>query len=220
MTTDSELQARIDIVAFGRSLFDRGLASGSTGNISVRLPDGTVLITPTRASLGRLAASDIARVPEPDEQPAGSQPSKELFLHQAIYAARPQSRAVVHLHSTASAAISCLEGLNLADSLPPLTPYFVMKIGRLPVIPYHRPGAPELAEQIIDIARTHPAVLLANHGPIVAGNTLAEAVDRVEELEETAKLYLLLRDQRTRVLSVEEIAELKDVFGDALARKN
>lgn len=211
---DSIDEVKAAIVTHGKSLFDRGLASGSSGNISVRLGDGTLCITPTRSSLGRLSARDISVIAPDGSAEAGLPPSKELMLHQAIYAARSDARAVVHLHATASAAISCLDDVDPADCLPPITPYFVMKIGSLPLISYARPGAPELGERIASLAAHHPALLLANHGPIVSAPSLSEAVDRAEELEETAKLFLLLRGMRARTLSDEQVAELKQVFGD------
>jgi ribulose-5-phosphate 4-epimerase/fuculose-1-phosphate aldolase len=206
---------REEIARCGRSLFDRGLASGSSGNISVRLDDGRLLLTPTNVSLGRLDPGRLALLDAVGRQLDGDPPSKEAFLHQAIYRARPSAQAIVHLHSSYSAAVSCMSDREAADCLPPLTAYFVMKIGRLPLIPYHRPGDPALTPRIAELAPEHPALLLANHGPIVAGATLAEAMNRTEELEETAKLFLLLRDAPIRPLTPEQIAELERVFGPA-----
>jgi len=187
---------REQICAFGRSLFERGLTAGSSGNISARLDDGW-LLTPTNSSLGSL---DPARL------------SKEAFLHRAVYLERTGAGGIVHLHSTHAAAVSCMTGLDPASCIPPLTPYYVMKIGRLPLVPYHRPGDPRLGDVIRGLAGRHSAVLLANHGPVVSGATLEAAVYAVEELEETAKLFLLLRGHEPRVLTREQIDELKVAF--------
>lgn len=188
--------------------------AGSSGNISVRLADGW-LITPTNASLGRLAPERVSKLDHDGRHLGGDHPSKEAFLHRAMYAERPDSRAIVHLHSTYSAAVSCMDGLDCENCIPPLTAYYVMKIGRLPLLPYFRPGDPRLGDAIRVHACRHCAVLLANHGPIVAGTDLEGAVNAMEELEEAAKLFLLLRNVPTRPLNVENIAELDRVFGPA-----
>lgn len=206
-------KAREAIVASGRSLFDRGLASGSSGNISVLLGDGTMLVTPTDIGLGQLTPERIALIGAGGERIDGDAPSKEAFLHRAIYAARPAARAIVHLHSSYSAAVSCMDGLSADACLPPLTAYFAMKVGRLPLIEYHRPGDPHLVPRIQELAPRHRALLLANHGPIVAGTSLPDALNAIEELEETAKLFLFLRGSATRPLDAEQIAELEAVFG-------
>jgi 3-dehydro-4-phosphotetronate decarboxylase len=205
----------VQIVHAGRSLFQRGLSAGSSGNISVRLPDGSLLLTPTNVSLGELSAERLSRVDASGVHIAGDPPTKEAFLHRAIYDARPSAGAIVHLHATHSAAVSCMGGLDPHDCLPPLTAYHVMKVGRLPLIPYHRPGDPALAPRISELAEDHCALLLANHGPIVAGRTLTQAMNVIEELEETAKLFLLLRGLPTQPLTPDKIAELERVFGSA-----
>lgn len=206
-----ESRQREAIVDFGRSLFERGLTAGSSGNLSVSLGDDW-LLTPTNASLGRLDPARLSKLDRDGRHVSGAVPSKEAFLHHAVYQARPSAAAIVHLHSTHSAAVSCMCGLNHDDCIPSLTPYFVMKIGRLPLVPYHRPGDPALATAIGALAARHAAVLLANHGPVVSGTSLEAAVNAAEELEETAKLFLLLRDVPTRALDVAQIAELKTVF--------
>jgi ribulose-5-phosphate 4-epimerase/fuculose-1-phosphate aldolase len=206
-----EARLREQIVEFGRSLFDRGLTAGSSGNLSVRLEDGW-LLTPTNASLGRLDPARLARLDWKGNLLSGDPPSKEAFLHRAMYEERRGAGAIVHLHSTHSAAVSCMDGLDPADCLPPLTAYYVMKIGRLPLIPYYRPGDPALGEAIRGLAGKHSAVLLANHGPVVSGKTLEAAVYAIEELEETAKLFLLLRNVPVRPLNHGQIEELKSVF--------
>jgi ribulose-5-phosphate 4-epimerase/fuculose-1-phosphate aldolase len=210
-TRREENRLRETIVTFGRSLFDRGLTAGSSGNISVRLNEGW-LLTPTNACLGRLDPGQLSKLDWQGNLLSGDPPSKEAFLHRALYEERGGAGAIVHLHSTHSAAVSCMHGLDPADCMPPLTAYFVMKIGRLPLIPYDRPGDPALGDAIRGLAGQHSAVLLANHGPVVSGTTLEAAVYATEELEETAKLFLLLRNTPTRPLNEQQIDELKAVF--------
>ncbi|MEV4114528.1 3-oxo-tetronate 4-phosphate decarboxylase [Nonomuraea sp. NPDC049695] len=191
--TDLTLQ----IADLGASLFQRRLTHGRTGNISARAGDG-FLITPTGGSLGDVSPGGLSLVSLVGEHLEGPRPSKEAFLHAALYRARPDAGAVVHLHSTHAVAVSCLDGLNPDDVLPPLTAYYVMRVGRLPLLPYHAPGDPALGPIAERAARTAHALLLANHGPVVAGPDLASAADAVEELEETARLWLLLRDRPIR----------------------
>ena len=210
-TRHDEHRLREEIVRYGRSLFDRGLTAGSSGNISVRLDDGW-LLTPTNSCLGDLDPARLAKLDWQGRHLSGDSPSKEAFLHRAMYEERNGSGAIVHLHATHSAAVSCIAGLDSANCLPPLTAYYVMKIGRLPLVPYHRPGDPVLAEMVRGLAGKHPAVLLANHGPVVSGTTLEAAVYATEELEESAKLYLLLRGVPISALTAQQIDELKVVF--------
>ena len=146
---------------------------------------------------------------------SGAKPSKEYFLHLAMYQKRQQSGAIVHLHSSYAAAISCLDGLNPESCIPAITPYFVMRVGQLRLIPYFRPGDKALAGQIAKFAAQHAALLLANHGPVVSGNDLDSAMYAIEELEETSKLMLLLHGQKIRTLDKSEIQELKETFGEA-----
>ncbi len=207
----NEHRLREEIVTFGRSLFARGLSAGSSGNISARLDDGW-LLTPTNACLGTLDPARLSRLDDSGRLLSGDPPSKEAFLHRAMYEERAGARAIVHLHATHSAAVSCMHGLDHDDCLPPLTAYFVMKIGRLPLVPYYRPGDPALADAIRGCARRHCAVLLANHGPVVSGTSLEAAVYATEELEETAKLFLLLRNTPVRALDAAQIDELRRVF--------
>lgn len=207
----NENKLREEICELGRSLFERGLTAGSSGNISARLEDGW-LLTPTNACLGRLDPARLSKLDWKGGLISGDPGSKEAFLHRAMYEERAGAGAIVHLHSTYSAAVSCLSGLDHENCIPALTAYFVMKIGRLPLIPYHRPGDPQLGKAIRGLAGRHSAVLLANHGPVVAGTTLEAAIYAMEELEETAKLFLLLRAHNPRVLSEEQIAELKEAF--------
>ncbi|AVH94315.1 aldolase [Streptomyces sp. WAC00288] len=203
-----EQAARELIVRTARSLFTRGLTHGSTGNLSVRLADGTLLLTPTGSSLGDLTETDLSRTDVHGRHLDGPRPTKEAFLHAAFYRARPAAHAVVHLHSTHAAAVSCLAVPDTGDVLPPLTAYYAMRVGRLPLLPYHAPGDKALGPLAEHTARTHHAVLLANHGPVVAGTSLEQAADAIEELEETAKLHLLLQGHTTRPLTPEQAAAL------------
>jgi 3-dehydro-4-phosphotetronate decarboxylase len=203
-----ESALREDICALGRSIFERGLTHGSTGNISARCDDGW-LLTPTGSNLGRLDPGRLSKLDWNGKLISGDPPSKENFLHLAMYQEREKSRAVIHLHSTHSVAVSVIEGLDANDLLPPLTAYYVMRIGTLPLVPYYAPGDMGLAEAVRGYAGKHHAMLLANHGPVVAGSSLAAAADAVEELEATAKLYLLLQGQRVRPLTAEQVADLR-----------
>jgi len=207
----SEVRLREEICALGRSIFARGLTGGSTGNLSVRLEDG-YLMTPTGAGLGDLDPATLARLDRAGGHLSGEPATKEAFLHIAMYEERPGARAVVHLHSTHAVAVSCLADLDPEDALPPLTAYYVMRVGTLPLLPYYRPGDRRLAEAVRARAGAHPSLLLANHGPVVAGPSLRAAADAVEELETTARLYLLLRGERTRLLTSEQVAEIRTFF--------
>ncbi|MFW7340368.1 3-oxo-tetronate 4-phosphate decarboxylase [Pollutimonas sp. H1-120] len=207
----SESRLREEICRFGASLHQRGLTAGSSGNISVRTDDGW-LLTPTNSSLGALDPAHLSKLDWNGQLLSGKPPSKEAFLHRAMYEERAGAGAIVHLHATHSAAVSCMSGLNQCDCIPALTPYFVMKIGKLPLVPYHRPGDPNLGDAIRGLAAKHSSVLLANHGPVVSGTNLESAVYAMEELEETAKLFLLLQGHNPRVLTPEQIEELKTVF--------
>ena len=207
----NEASLRDWMVRHGESLHARGYAPGSSGNISARLDDG-ILITPTNSCLGRLDPERIAKVAADGRVIGGDPPSKEAFLHLAMYAERPGAKAIVHLHSTHCVAVSCLCHDNADDVLPPITAYYVMKIGKLPLIPYFAPGDRALAEAVRAKAAKHHAVLLANHGPVVAGKSLDDAVYAIEELEETAKLFLLLHGRSTRFLDGAQIADLERRF--------
>jgi len=198
---------REQVVALGASMFARRLTFGRTGNISVREGE-RILVTPTGASLGAL--EDLSVIGADGRHVGGPKPSKEAFLHAAVYRARPSAGAVVHLHSTHSVAVSCLDGLPQDDVLPPLTAYYVMRVGTLPLLPYYAPGDPALEPLAEESARRHSAFLLANHGPVVAGSDLAAAADAVEELEETARLFLLLQGHRTRPLTHDQVADLHE----------
>ena len=209
----SETGIREDICRFGRSLFERGLTPGSSGNISVRLDDGGYLVTPTNASLGFLDPAKLSRLDAAGRLVSGDAPTKEVPLHSALYQTRGAARAVVHLHSTHSVALSMLPDIDPRAVLPPMTAYYLMRCGATALVPYYRPGDPAVADAIKGLAGKYSSVLLANHGPVVAGDTLEAAVFATEELEETAKLYLLLRGLNPRFLSPEQIADLVKSFG-------
>jgi ribulose-5-phosphate 4-epimerase/fuculose-1-phosphate aldolase len=204
----NESKLREEICRLGASLFTRGLTFGSAGNISARLEDGW-LMTPTNVSLGRLDPARLAKLDANGKLVSGEPPTKETFLHRAMYSERPQASAVVHLHSTYSVAVSALADVDAANVLPPITAYYVMRVGRLPLVAYYPPGDPALADAVRRLAGKHHAVLLANHGPVVAGSTLDAAANAIEELEETAKLFLLLRGSKVRLLTDEQVAALK-----------
>jgi 3-dehydro-4-phosphotetronate decarboxylase len=205
----TEAKIREAICTVGASIFERGLTAGSSGNISARVEDGW-LMTPTNASLGRLDPARLSKLDANGGLVSGDPPTKESFLHRVMYEERRQTGAVVHLHSTHSVAVSCLSEIDPGDVLPPITAYYVMRVGRLPLIPYFKPGDLALAEAVRGFAGKHHAVLLANHGPVVAGSSLEAAVNATEELEETAKLYLLLRGANTRYLTRAQVEELRE----------
>jgi ribulose-5-phosphate 4-epimerase/fuculose-1-phosphate aldolase len=207
----NENQLREQIAELGKSLYDRGLAHGSAGNISVKLSDG-YLLTPTNSCLGRLDPTKISRLDGNGRLLSGDAPSKEAFLHLGMYHERATSAAVVHLHSVHAVALSCLDGLNADDVFPPITAYAVMQVGRLALAPYFAPGDMALADAVRKLAGKHHAILLANHGPVVAGTSLTAAVNAVEELEQTARLLLLLKGHSTRLLTPDQVADLNRRF--------
>lgn len=210
----SEGALRIQLAELAKSLFDRGYSVGTAGNISVRLPDG-YLMTPTNSSLGRLDPARISRLDAEWRHIGGDKPSKEVFLHRAVLTARLEAGAVVHLHSTYATAISCIAPEGGDAEIPPLTPYFVMRIGRrLPCVPYYRPGDAAMEGDVHQAALAAKALLLANHGPVVSGASLVEAVNAAEELEEAARLALLLRDvPGVRSLTAAQVDDLLNTFG-------
>jgi 3-dehydro-4-phosphotetronate decarboxylase len=208
----SEVQLREDMCRLGRSLFERGLTPGSSGNISTRLEDGGWLVSPTNACLGFLEPDRISRLDANGQHLSGDKPTKEIPLHAAIYETRPSARAVVHLHSTHSTAVSMLPDVDPADVLPPLTPYQLMRCGNVALVPYHRPGDPAVATAIRALDGRYASVLLANHGPVVAADSLEAAVFASEELEESAKLFLLLYGKNPRCLSRDQVADLAAIF--------
>jgi ribulose-5-phosphate 4-epimerase/fuculose-1-phosphate aldolase len=207
----SEAALRDALTRHGKSLYDRGYAHGSSGNLSVRAGDG-FLITPTGSSLGRLDPARISRLDPEGKLMSGDPPSKEAFLHLEMYRERPSAHAIVHLHCTCAVAVSCLVHDDPRNVFAPLTAYHVMRVGTVPLIPYYRPGDTALAQAVRALASRHRAVLLANHGPVVAGASLDAAVDSAEELEQTARLTLLLAGREVSVLTAAQVAEIEAIF--------
>lgn len=207
--TEDENGLRRQMAELGASLFSRGYATGGAGNISARLGDGRILLTPTNSCLGRLEPDNISLLDANGMHVSGAKPSKECTLHLLVYQARPDCGAVVHLHSTYLTALSCLEGLDADDAIRAFTPYYVMRVGKLPVIPYFKPADTRIGVEVAKRLGQGVAVLMANHGVTVIGSNLVEAINNAEELEETAKLWFLLRGHAVRYLSAGGIAELK-----------
>lgn len=188
---ESDLREQICVLA--KSLFDRGLTHGSTGNISARTEDGGLLVSPTGTSFGRLDPGTLSRFDAKGVHVAGDNPTKEMPLHSAFYDTRSTAGAVVHLHSCHSVALSMLPDADADNFLPPLTPYGIMKLGKVKLLPFFLPGDPAMGNAVRGLAGKRSAVMLANHGPVVAGKDIEAACNAVEELEETARLALLLR---------------------------
>jgi ribulose-5-phosphate 4-epimerase/fuculose-1-phosphate aldolase len=209
---DPVLKGLRQLCDVANSLYERGYAHGSTGNISVRLGD-EVWITPTGESLRGLAPERLARLDLAGNLLNENRPSKEHPFHTAVYRQRPEARAVVHLHSVYSVALSCLADFETEADVPTLTPYFFMRVAPLAVLPYFRPGSHGLASAIEEVAGAHHSILLRNHGLICAGASIPEAADRAEELEHTARLFFILRGERMRTLSPADVQELRDAFG-------
>jgi ribulose-5-phosphate 4-epimerase/fuculose-1-phosphate aldolase len=209
MTEDAVLETLCEVAD---SFYQRGYAFGSTGNISVRAGD-RVWITPTGKSLKGLKPGQLACVNLGGESLNENRPSKEFPFHLAVYTRREDVGAVVHLHTLHAVALSCLDDFDPENPLPPLTPYYFMRVAPLAVLPYFRPGSAGLAEAVGHAAPRHNCMLLRNHGVVCAGPTLSEAVDRTEELEQTARLHFILRGARVRLLTNEQVEELKKTFG-------
>lgn len=203
-----EQTARDEMCRWGESLFARRYTAGSSGNFSARLPDG-FLVTPTNSCLGFLEPTKLSKLDFDGALLSGDPPTKEVPLHMAFYAARPETRGVVHLHSTFATALSCLSDIDPENTIPPITPYIVMRVGRVPLVPYARPGSAEAKPLILAKAAQHAAMLLANHGPVVSAGSFRDAVFAAEELEETAKLVMLTRGMPVRRLEDAAVAELQ-----------
>ncbi len=208
--TDAALRCRM--VQWGSLLFARGLTGGSSGNLSVRSDNG-FLVTPTNSCLGLLDPDRLSGLDADWVHRSGDKPTKELPLHRAFYEGWPECQAVVHLHSTFATAVSCLMDTDPEDAIPPITPYTVMRIGKVPVLPYTPPGSADVAPLVRARAASHAAMLLANHGPVVAGLSLDGAIFTMEELEETAKLVILTQGLKVRHLDHSQIAVLGQTFG-------
>src|SRR6056300_212203 len=203
------MDLREQLCEFGRSLYNRGLTHGSTGNLSARLPDGNLLVTPTGCSLGHITPENLSVVTPRGELVSGHQPTKEAPLHQALYSTRgDKAGAVVHLHSCYATALSLLPTDNESDWLPHLTPYGIMQLGQVRLLPYFMPGSPEIGSAIKGLAGKHSAIMLANHGPVVSAKTLEAAVYASEELEAASKLAYLTRALEPNALTAEQVNDL------------
>ncbi|WP_052880476.1 aldolase [Vibrio coralliirubri] len=207
----NEQEQRIQLVELAKSMFERGYATGGAGNISVKLDDTRVLATPTGSSFGRLDPERLSVVDMDGQHIAGDKPSKEVSFHLQIYKNRTSASAIVHLHSTYLTALSCLKGLDKSNAIKAFTPYYVMRVGKLPVVDYYNPGDPQIGVELAALASQHRAYLLANHGPVVTGTDLVDAVDNAEELEETARLALLLEGK--------DVSYLSEINVDILSKK-
>lgn len=208
----TEAKLREDICRFAKSIFDRGLTGGASGNISVRTEDGGLIVTPTGSSFGALDPARLSRFDATGRHIGGDKPTKEMPLHSAFYDTRSTAGAVVHLHSTHSVALSMLPDTDPDNVLPPLTAYSIMRLGKVKLLPYFRPGDPAMGDAVRGLAGKRSAVLLANHGPVVAAKDLEAAVYATEELEETAKLALLTRGLGPIGLNAGQIADVVDHF--------
>lgn len=206
------VKLREDICVLAKSMFDRGLTCGSSGNISARLPDGTVLVTPTGSAMGFLDPAQISHLDTDFRLISGDPPTKETPLHSAFYETRTGTGAVVHLHSTHSVALSMLPDTDADNVLPPLTPYTIMRVGKVKLLPFFLPGDPAMGDAVRGLAGKRSAVLLANHGPVVAGKDLWAAAFAMEELEETAKLAMLTRGLDPIHLSQSHIQQIVKKF--------
>ena len=207
----NEGHLRQGICDLGASIHSRGLTHGATGNISARLDDGW-LMTPTGSNLGDLDPDRLSRLDGNGVHTGGYAPTKKSFLHLSVYGQRANSGTIVHLHSTHSVPVSVLADLDPRDVLPPITAYYVMRVGKLPLVPFYAPGDAKLAQAVGETAQNHHAMLLANHGPVVAGTSPSTALDAMEELEETARLFLLLQGSGTRYHTEEQVDELRAAF--------
>ena len=210
MDNDNRLREQICLLA--KSMFDRGLTGGSTGNISARTEDGGLLVSPTGTSFGRLDPARLALIDKSGRHMEGDAPTKEMPLHSAFYDTRSSAGAVVHLHSCHSVALSMLPDVDPDNFLPPLTPYAVMKLGKVKLLPFFLPGDPEMGEAVRGLAGKRSAVMLANHGPVVAGKDVEAACNAVEELEDTARLALLTRGMNPRMLTPDQVGRLVTEF--------
>ena len=208
--TESQLREQMCLLA--KSLFDRGLTHGNTGNISARTEDGGLLVSPTGTSFGRLDPARLSRFDSTGVLIGGDKPTKEMPLHTAFYETRSTAGAVVHLHSCHTVAWSMMPDANADDFLPPLTPYGIMKLGRVKLLPFFLPGDPAMGDAVRGLAGKRSAVMLANHGPVVAGSDVEAACNAVEEMEETARLAMLMRGIDARMLSDAQVRDVVTKF--------
>lgn len=208
--TETHLREQICLLA--ASLFDRGLTHGSTGNISARTDDGGLLVSPTGTSFGRLDPGRLSRFNAQGTLISGDKPTKEMPLHTAFYDTRSTAGAVVHLHSCHSVAWSMMPNADEDDFLPRLTPYAIMKLGRVKLLPFFLPGDPAMGDAVRGLAGKRSAVMLANHGPVVAGKDIEAACNAVEELEESARLAMMMRGLQARGLTDDQVQAVVSKF--------
>ena len=210
MTPESQLREQICLLA--KSMFDRGLTGGSTGNISARTEDGGLLVSPTGPSFGRLDPGRLSRFDATGSHIDGDKPTKEMPLHSAFYDTRSSAGAVVHLHSCHSVALSMMPDVDPDNFLPPLTPYGIMKLGKVKLLPFYLPGDPAMGDAVRGLAGKRTAVMLANHGPVVAGRGIEAACNAIEELEDTARLAMMTRGMQPRGLTEDQVQALVTKF--------
>ena len=210
MSSESKLREQICLLA--KAMFDRGLTGGSTGNISARTEDGGLLVSPTGSSFGRLDPAELSRFDAAGRHIAGLKPTKEMPLHSAFYETRKSAGAVVHLHSCHSVAWSMMPEIDPDNVLPPLTPYAIMKLGKVQLLPFFMPGDAAMGEALRSLGGKRSAVLLANHGPVVAGKDVEAACNAIEELEETAKLAIMMRGFDARALTPAQVRDVVRKF--------
>lgn len=210
MSSESKLREQICLLA--KSMFDRGLTGGSTGNISARTEDGGLLVSPTGSSFGRLDPAELSRFDAAGQHIGGLKPTKEMPLHSAFYETRKSAGAVVHLHSCHSVAWSMMPEIDPNNVLPPLTPYAIMKLGKVQLLPFFMPGDAAMGEALRSLGGKRSAVLLANHGPVVAGKDVEAACNAIEELEETAKLAIMMRGFDARALTPAQVRDVVRKF--------
>jgi len=208
--TESQLREMICLLA--KSMFDRGLTGGSTGNISARTEDGGLLVSPTGTSFGRLDPGRLSRFDANGQHIDGDAPTKEMPLHSAFYDTRSSAGAVVHLHSCHAVALSMMPDADTDNFLPPLTPYGIMKLGKVKLLPFFLPGDPAMGEAVRGLVGKRSAVMLANHGPVVAGKDIEAACNAIEELEDTARLAMLTRGLSPQMLTEAEVKAVVDQF--------
>lgn len=210
MSEEAHLREQICLLA--KSMFDRGLTGGSTGNISARTADGGLLVSPTGTSFGRLDPGRLSRFDANGVLIDGDKPTKEMPLHSAFYDTRSSAGAVVHLHSCHSVALSMMPDADEDNFLPPLTPYGIMKLGKVKLLPFFMPGDPAMGDAVRGLAGKRSAVMLANHGPVVAGKDIEAACNAIEELEDTARLAMMTRGMNPRALSDVDVQRLVTKF--------
>lgn len=204
----SEAKQRDEMVLLARSMFERGLTPGSSGNLSCRLEGGGFLMTPTNSSFGFLDAETLSKLDDDGKLVSGDKPTKEDFLHLAMYRGRPETQAVTHLHSTHCVCLSCLKDIDDTDMIPPMTPYVHMRVGKVAAAPYKRPGDKSLGPDIQKLAEKHSGIIIKNHGPVVGSKSMRDSVFAMEELEEAARVFLITRGMDLDLLTDADLAEL------------